>query len=48
MYRYSTNLRSITQARGSFEMKFEKYEEVPTEEVTRIIEHSKKNDLVEV
>ena len=27
MFRYATDLRSITQGRGSFNMKFERYEE---------------------
>ena len=42
MFKYSTNLRSLTQARGEFSMKFERYEEIPSETVTKIIENSKK------
>lgn len=42
MFRYATDLRSITQARGSFEMKFERYEEVPASETAKIIENSKR------
>ena len=29
IYSYPTQLRSMTQGRGSFEMKFERYETVP-------------------
>ncbi|MFH1512520.1 MAG: elongation factor G, partial [Bacillota bacterium] len=29
MFKYATDLRSMTQARGTFTMKFERYEEVP-------------------
>ncbi|NMM63466.1 elongation factor G [Clostridium sp. P21] len=42
MFKYATDLRSITQARGSFVMKFERYEEVPPTEVDKIIEEAKK------
>ncbi|MGG5460105.1 elongation factor G [Clostridium sp. B9] len=42
MFKYATDLRSITQARGSFSMTFEKYEEVPSTEITKIIEAAKK------
>ncbi len=42
MFKYATDLRSITQARGSFSMIFEKYEEVPSNEAIKIIEESKK------
>ncbi|MCI5839702.1 MAG: elongation factor G [Peptoniphilaceae bacterium] len=38
---YAIDLRSMTQARGSFDMEFEKYEEVPKEEMTRIINEMK-------
>lgn len=38
MFKYATDLRSITGARGSFEMKFERYEEVPSSEAKKIIE----------
>lgn len=41
MLTYATDLRSMTQARGSFSMKFEKYEEVPASEVAKIIESVK-------
>lgn len=39
---YSIDLRSMTQARGSFSMEFEKYEEVPKELAEKIIKESKK------
>jgi elongation factor G len=41
MFKYATDLRSITQARGNFKMKLEKYEEVPQIEALKIIENSK-------
>lgn len=47
MFKYATDLRSITQARGSFTMKFERYEEVPSIEATKIIENYKKQKEVE-
>jgi elongation factor G len=45
MFKYATDLRSITQARGSFMMKFEKYEEVIATEVNKIIEEAKKTSI---
>lgn len=42
MYKYSTSLRSMTQGRGYFTMKFHHYEEVPKEIAQKIIEESKK------
>ena len=41
MFKYATDLRSMTQARGSFEMKFERYEEVPAADAKKIIEAAK-------
>ncbi|MCY6356258.1 elongation factor G [Clostridium sp. ZS2-4] len=41
MFKYTTDLKSITGARGSFEMKFERYEEVPANEVEKIINEAK-------
>lgn len=41
---YSIDLRSMTQARGSFSMEFEKYEEVPKELTEKIIEAAKKEE----
>ncbi|MFQ7001325.1 MAG: elongation factor G [Clostridium sp.] len=41
MFKYATDLRSITQGRGNFDMNFERYEEVPPNEASKIIENSK-------
>ena len=41
MFKYATDLRSITQGRGNFDMSFERYEEVPPNEASKIIENSK-------
>lgn len=43
MFKYSTDLRSMTQARGQFTSEFERYEEVPETEIKKIIEDSRKN-----
>ncbi|MGE5410105.1 MAG: elongation factor G [Clostridiales bacterium] len=43
LYRYSTQLRSLTQGRGQFKMKFTHYEEVPKEVEGKIIEEYKKS-----
>lgn len=43
MFKYSTDLRSMTQARGSFTSEIERYEEVPEGEAKKIIEESRKN-----
>lgn len=43
MFKYSTDLRSMTQARGSFTSELERYEEVPELEAKKIIEESGKN-----
>ncbi|MGL4452810.1 MAG: elongation factor G [Sarcina sp.] len=42
MFKYATDLRSMTQARGSFTYSFERYEEVPEVEVKKILGDSKK------
>lgn len=42
MYKYSTSLRSMTQGRGYFDMKFSHYEEVPRDTTQKIIEQAKK------
>ena len=44
MFKYATDLRSMTQARGSFSMKFERYEEVPQVEAQKIIANAKVED----
>jgi elongation factor G len=40
--RYATDLRSITQGRGTFEMEFHHYEEVPTHIATKVIAEAQK------
>jgi len=42
MLHYATDLRSITQGRGSFSMKFSHYEEVPSHLAQKIIDESQK------
>lgn len=41
MIKYATDLRAITQARGNFTMRFERYEEVPEDKVDKIIKNLK-------
>ncbi|MHB1393599.1 MAG: elongation factor G [Clostridia bacterium] len=38
MFKYATDLRSMTQARGSFSMTFSRYEEVPAQAAQKIID----------
>ncbi|WP_125153884.1 elongation factor G [Clostridium rectalis] len=45
MFKYATDLRSLTQAKGSFTMKFERYEEVPFTEASKIIDEKKEETL---
>ena len=40
--RYATDLRSITQGRGTFEMKFDHYEEVPSHIAQKVISEANK------
>lgn len=47
MFKYATDLKSMTQARGTFEMKFERYDEVPALEASKIIENAKKLKEIE-
>lgn len=42
MFKYTTDLRSITQARGEYKMTFSKYEEVPKIEASKVIEKTNK------
>ena len=42
MFKYAIDLRSMTQARGSFTMRFERYEEVPQHLSEKIIEERNK------
>ena len=44
MFKYATDLRSMTQARGSFSMRFERYEEMPAADAKKIIENAKKEE----
>lgn len=44
MFKYAITLRSMTQARGSFVMRFERYEEVPQHLAEKIIADHKKAD----
>lgn len=43
MFKYSTDLRSMTQARGFFNMRFERYEEVPMQIAVKVIEQLKED-----
>ena len=38
MFKYATDLRSMTQGRGAFTMHFERYEEVPAASAKKVIE----------
>ena len=42
MFRYATDLNSMTQGRGRFKMSFNRYEEVPSTLSAKIIEDAKK------
>ena len=44
MGNYAIDLRAMTQARGSFTMKFERYEEVPKANQQKIIDDAKKDE----
>lgn len=44
VFKYATDLRSMTQARGSFTMRFERYEEVPANISQKIIENAQKEE----
>jgi elongation factor G len=44
MSTYAIDLRAMTQARGSFTMKFERYEEVPKQNQAKIIEDAKNEE----
>jgi len=41
LFKYATDLKSITQAKGSFTMNLDKYEEVPAAEAMKIIDKCK-------
>lgn len=40
--KYATDLRSMTQGRGKYELNFVRYEEVPAQNVPKIVEEAKK------
>lgn len=44
LFSYSSDLRSMTQARGTFTVRFERYEEVPAIIAEKVIEEVKKAD----
>ncbi|MCE5236483.1 MAG: elongation factor G, partial [Eubacteriales bacterium] len=44
MFKYATDLRSMTQARGSFRSEFVRYEDVPGQIAQKIIEQTKRED----
>ena len=43
MFKYATDLRSMTQARGSFTMTFDHYEEVPANIAQKVIAQAQKD-----
>lgn len=47
MFRYSIDLRSITQGRGNFDMNFSHYEDVPARIAENIIANTKKDKMEE-
>lgn len=44
LFDYSVTLRAMTQARGTYSLRFERYEEVPAQIAQKVIEESKKDD----
>lgn len=44
MFKYATELKSMTQSRGWFDMEFTRYDEVPSNLVDKIIEAAKEED----
>jgi elongation factor G len=43
VFKYATDLRSMSHARGSFKMEFERYEELPGNLAEKVIEKAKKD-----
>jgi elongation factor G len=43
MTKYATDLRSMTQARGSFKLTFERYEELPAQMAAKVVEQAKRD-----
>ena len=41
LFEYAIDLKSMTQARGSFTMEFVRYEEMPSNEAQKIIDAAK-------
>jgi elongation factor G len=44
MQRYAIDLRSITGGRGTFEMEFDHYQEMPSNEADKVIAVAKQRD----
>lgn len=44
VFKYATDLRSMTQARGSFKLTFERYEELPANLSEKVIAQAKKDE----
>ncbi|MBN2795017.1 MAG: elongation factor G [Clostridia bacterium] len=44
MFKYATELKSMTQSRGWFDMEFSRYEEIPTHLAEKIIAEAKKEE----
>jgi elongation factor G len=44
MFKYAIDLKSMTQARGSFEMEFLRYDEMPSNLAEKVIAEAKKDD----
>ena len=44
LFDYSLGLRSMTQGRGNFELRFERYEEVPKQMADKIIADHQANE----
>ena len=44
VFKYATDLRAMTQARGSFKMEFVRYEDVPANIAQKIIEQAKREE----
>ena len=44
MFRYATDLRSMTQGRGKFSMELIRYDEVPASNNAKIVEDAKKRE----
>ncbi len=47
MFKYANDLRSMTQGRGSFSQKFDRYEEAPAMVAQKVIEEAKKHMVEE-